>query len=258
MKAMKRNFVCSALLLGVILTAFAQKSELLVSAAASLTDVLTALTPQAEVATGSKVLFNFGASGTLRKQIEEGAPVDVFFSAASSDMDALESKGLIADGTRVAFLSNTIVLVASTPMAPISGAGDLRELLAKSNLLAIGNPDAVPAGRYAVQALKSLGLFDAVAKKLVLGGTVREVLQYVESGSAPLGIVFSTDAFSLKPGSPVTQVFRFPEDALTTPILYPVAIVASSKSREKSERLIALLKSEGSKEAFQKAGFVVK
>jgi molybdate transport system substrate-binding protein len=243
---------------GLLIPCFAQQSQIIVSAAASLTDVLSTLKPQAESAVASEILFNFGGSGTLRKQIEEGAPVDVFFSAASEDMDTLEKKGMIETGTRVNLLSNAIVLIASTQTAPIADVGGLRELLARSELLAIGNPDAVPAGRYAVQALKTLGLYDLVAKKLVYGGNVREVLQYLESGSAPLGIVFSTDALSVKPSSPVRQIFLFPEDAIKTPILYPVAVVATSKNGEKAKKLVEFLQTVAVKDAFHKAGFIVK
>jgi molybdate transport system substrate-binding protein len=244
--------------LGLLIPCFAQQSEIIVSAAASLTDVLSMLTPQAEYVVGSKVLLNFGGSGTLRKQIEEGAPVDVFFSAAREDMDALENKGMILTGTRKNLLSNAIVLITDLQTDPINEMQGLRTLLARSELLAIGNPEAVPAGRYAVQALKSLGLYDLVAKKLVYGGTVREVLQYVESGSAPFGIVFSTDALSVRPSSPVRQIFLFPDDGRSTPILYPIAVVAASKNREKAEKLVEFLQTAAARDAFRKAGFVVK
>jgi molybdate transport system substrate-binding protein len=125
---MKRPWpwIASALLLAAA-SGFAQETEILVSAAASLTDVLTALAPAAEKAVGARILLNFGASGTLRKQVEEGAPADVFFSASSDDMDKLEGMGLILSGSRKSLLSNTLVLIGAADMQPAAGpAGSFR------------------------------------------------------------------------------------------------------------------------------------
>ncbi len=252
--------ICSsiALLLFLATGSFAQQRDLTVSAAASLTDVLSALKPTAEAFIGTRVLYNFGGSGALRKQIEEGAPVDVFFSAAAEDMDKLENSGLIEQGTRTDLLSNAIVLVTDMDIAPVGDVDGLRTLLGKTELLAIGNPDTVPVGRYAVQALTNYGLYGAVEKKIVFGGTVREVLQYVLSGSAPLGIVFVTDAISPSAAGHVRQVYTFPESALKTPILYPLAVVKASKNSESARKMIDFLQSAAAKEVFRKAGFVVK
>jgi molybdate transport system substrate-binding protein len=236
---------------------FAQE-ELLVSAAASLTDVLTALNADAEKAAGCKVLLNFGGSGALRKQIEEGAPADVFFSAAAEDVDKLEKAGLLAPGSRVDLLSNAIVLVGDSSLKAPADIAALRDLLSGASVLAIGNPSAVPAGRYATEALKSLGLYQSVESKLALGGSVRQVLQFVSSGSAPLGIVFLTDAMTIKPGDKTAILYRFPESALPTPVLYPVAVVAASKRKDAAARYVDFLRSKEAKEAFTKAGFVVK
>ena len=207
---------------------------IVVSAAASLTDVLNGLKPAAEKAVGCPISFNFGGSGALRKQIEQGAPADVFFSAAASDMQALVDKNLVTPSSKVDLLSNAIVLIASVKpgdRAPsVKSDAELKALLQKMQLLAIGNPDAVPAGRYAVQALKALDFYSIVEKKLVLGGNVREVLQYVQTASSPYGIVFLTDAMSVKPDSGVGIVYQFPA-RLTTPVIYPVGIVAASKNK---------------------------
>jgi len=242
--------------LGVLVTGLAQQ-QLIVSAAASLTDVLTALQPAAETFVGARILFNFGASGALRRQVEEGAPVDVFFSAAAMDMDKLETEGMIVTATRRNMLSNAMVLVGDAGIAPPVGVDGLRALLSQAQFLAIGNPDSVPAGRYAVQALTTYGLYTIVEHKLVLGGNVREVLQFVESGSAPLGIVFVTDALAVKPGSPVRQLFVFPKDALTTPILYPAAVVSATKNGQAASKMIEFLRGPISREAFRAAGFIV-
>jgi len=249
-----------ALLLALVLAspAVSQGHELVVSAAASLTDVLGALKAEAELRCGTKITYNFGGSGALRKQIEEGAPVDVFFSAASEDVDKLEKAGLLEPGSRHDLLSNAIVLVGGEGQPAPNGLEALRSLLSSSPILAIGNPDSVPAGRYAVQALKSLGLYDAVDKKLALGGNVRQVLQYVESGSAPLGIVFLTDAMSVKAGSPVKRLYVFPDEALQTPVLYPAAVVAASKEKEAAARFIAFLGEKRARDVFAAAGFTVR
>jgi len=259
--------ILSSLLLAVALafSSFAAGNEIIVSAAASLTDVLNGLKPEAEKAIGATISFNFGGSGALRKQIEQGAPADVFFSAAASDIDALDKAGLLVPKSKVDLLSNAIVLVGSAPagsastgakLPEIKTTEDLKALLTSAKLFAIGNPDAVPAGRYATQALKSLGLYSIVEKKLVLGGTVREVLQFVQSGSAPYGVVFLTDAMSVKPDSGIKVLYQFAAK-LSSPVIYPVAIVGASKNADKAAAFIAFLQTPAAKEAFKKAGFVV-
>ncbi len=258
MKRRITSVLAAVLLCFVSAGAFAD--GIVVSAAASLTDVLNGLKPAAEKAIGCPISFNFGGSGALRKQIEQGAPADVFFSAAASDMQALIDKGSVTPASKVDLLSNAIVLVASVKSgekAPaVKSDADLKALLQKAQLLAIGNPDAVPAGRYATQALKSLDFYTIVEKKLVLGGNVREVLQYVQTASAPLGIVFLTDAMSVKPDSGVAIVYQFPAK-LSTPVIYPVGIVAASKNSDKAAAFIKFLQTAEAKAAFEKAGFVV-
>jgi molybdate transport system substrate-binding protein len=253
----KRILVAATLALIVSLSLTAEGNELIVSAAASLTDVLTELKPEAEKAIGAKLLLNFGGSGALRKQIEQGAPADLFFSAAKEDMDKLEKASLVVSATRRDLLANSIVLVGDKGRAVIADEASLAAALGSAKFLAIGNPDSVPAGRYAVEALKSLGLYASVEKKLVLGGNVREVLQYVESGSSPLGIVFLTDAMTLKAESPAGTIYRFPLSAVKTPVVYPIAVVSSSKVQDKASLLIEFLRGDAARAAFEKAGFVV-
>ena len=257
-----RPLALSVLLLAVAASAFAQRAELLVSAASSLTDVLTSLAPEAERYVDARILFNFGASGVLCRQIEEGAPVDVFFSAAKDDMDKLAKAGLVAGATRRDLFSNSIVLIAEGPAdresaGPVSSVDGLRALLRSASLLAIGNPDSVPVGRYAVQALTSCGCYPIVEKKLVLGGTARAVLQYVESGSAPLGIVFMTDALSVRSGRPVRILFVFPADAMTTPIVYSAAVVAATGQGDRAAKLLQFFQGARARETFRGAGFIV-
>ena len=266
MKSLGTGIVISALVCILAPAARAQQPEILVSAAASLTDVLTGLAPQAEQAIGAKLLFNFGASGALRRQIQEGAPVDVFFSASSEDVDKLMRDGLLAAGTRKDLLSNRMVLIGAPEAAPVRAAtagattagaatDALKAAFKNAALVAIGNPDTVPAGRYAVQALETYGVYAVVKSKLVLGGNVREVLQYVQSGSAPLGIVFLTDAMAASPGS-VQRLFVFPAGS-TRPILYPAAVVKASRHQETAARLIQFLQGNSARGAFRQAGFIL-
>ena len=161
-------------------------------------------------------------------------------------MDLLQGEGLILAATRKDLLSNSIVLIggpASVPVRPTGTAADidaLRALLERADLLAIGNPDTVPVGRYAVRALTTCGLYPVVQSKLALGGSVREVLQYVQNGSAPLGIVFATDVPAAAPGS-VRQLFVFPDESVGVPIVYPAAVVSASRSRNKALKMIEFL-----------------
>ncbi len=221
--------------------AFPRPVELIVSAAGSLTDILTSLAGPAEEWTGARILYNFGGSGALRRQIEEGAPVDVFASASSADMDRLEEEGLLVPGTRLAIASNSLVLIGTPEHHPVPTPEALRELLSQASLLAIGNPASVPAGAYAREALEHYGLLTMVSDRLVLGGSVREVLQYVASGSASLGIVFLTDALVGETKGDVRTVFRFPPDATRTPILYPAAVVSRSRNPVPARQLLEFL-----------------
>jgi molybdate transport system substrate-binding protein len=236
----------------------AQTPNLVVSAASSLTDALNEIRPEAERRLGLSLLLNYGGSGGLRAQIEQGAPADVFFSAAAADMDKLEKAGLIVPGPRRDLLANAIVLVGDSGLPRPASLAELRSLIAGARIVAIGNPDSVPAGRYGVEALKTLGLYGYAEGKLALGGRVREVLQFVESGSAPLGIVFKTDAMGLKPGSSLRILYDIPANAVTTPIIYPVAVVAASRQRELAGKLVEFLAGPFSAEIFRKAGFVVR
>ena len=257
MKRTSRAILSALLLFTLVVPGAAQRRELVLSAASSLTDVLTELKPEAEAYLGAKLVINFAGSGTLRAQIEQGAPVDVFFSAASSHMNTLEKAGLIVSETRKDLLSNAIVLIGDGTRKNPAKPEELKSLLDSTKLLAIGNPDSVPAGAYAVEALRSLGLFDIVEKKLVLGNNVRQVLQFVESGSAPMGIVFLTDAASVSASSPVTRLYLFPDSALKTSVRYPAAVVSASKQRKLGEKLIEFFGTETARKVFEKAGFVV-
>ena len=231
--------------------------EITLSAAASLTGVLEEIQPDAQRTVGVRILLNTGASGTLRHQIEQGAPADVFFSASAADMDILQEEGLILPETRHDLLGNSLVLIGVPGTKPVSSRQDLRSLLSSAALLAIGEPDVVPAGRYAVQALTAWGLDGTVTGKTAHGGSVREVLQFVQSGSAPLGIVFLTDALSARPAGSVQTIYAFPNEILSTPIVYPAAVVAATKNRSAAQRLVEFLRGDAARQAFRRAGFTL-
>jgi molybdate transport system substrate-binding protein len=174
---------------------------------------------------GITLRYNFGASGDLQKQIEAGAPIDVFVSAATRQMDELEQKALILSDTRRAFARN--VLVAVTP------ADSGRDLTAVADLLdprvtrvAIGNPKTVPAGQYAQESLKAVGAWDRLGPKLVFGENVRQVLEYVARGEVDAGFVYATDVPTAGPR--VREAFRPGEDTYP-PVVYPIAVVTGSR-----------------------------
>ena len=159
-----------------------------VSAAASLTDALTEIQKEYSKNNPNTIQFNFGASGALQKQIEEGAPCDLFLSAAKNNMDALEQEGMLLPDSRKDLLGNKLTLIAASEKAgQIKGLDDLSSASAES--IAIGTPESVPAGKYAQQALQKAGLWDAVEKKLVYAKDVRQVLEYVDTGNVDCGIV---------------------------------------------------------------------
>ena len=167
---------------------------LTVSAAISLKDALDEISHlyETEQAGRPAIHFNFGGSGTLQRQIEQGAPVDVFISASSKEMDALDSKGLLLSATRRNLVGNSVVLIVPKGASGISSFEDLTNPAAK--VIAIGEPKTVPAGEYAQEILTHLGIYDQLKSKLVLAKDVRQVLTHVETGNADAGIVYATDA----------------------------------------------------------------
>ncbi len=198
---------------------------------------------------GQRVVCNFAASGTLQHQIEQGAPVDIFISAGERQMDALEREKLLVPGTRRDLLSNQMALIVPAPSQIISGFDDLRKSAARK--IAIGNPQIVPAGMYAQQVLEHLHLLPAIRSKLVYATDVRQALAYVETGNADAGLVYATDA-KITPAVRVAAIA--PEDS-HLPILYPVALLANSKSPEPARSFLDALESPQSLAAFEKAGF---
>jgi len=227
------------------------QTELTISAAASLKDAIV----EAETTyrqSGAIVAFanNFGSSGTLATQIDQGAPVDIFISAAAKPMDDLAANGMIVTGTRRNLLRNTLVLIAPLD----SKLRDFHGLTDKSTrLIALGDPAGVPAGQYGKQTLLSLHLWDQLNAKFVLGKDVRQVLTYVETGDADAGIVYATDA---QASGKVRVVATAPESA-HDPIVYPVAVVKGSRNEEASRRFIEFLGSTMAQAIFVKHGFTI-
>ncbi|MDD4834402.1 MAG: molybdate ABC transporter substrate-binding protein [Lutispora sp.] len=230
----------------------AEPIELNISAAASLKDVLLELQPEYEKNNNVKLVLNFGASGTLQKQIEEGAPSDVFISAGKKQMDALEEKGLIVKESRKNLFGNSLVLiVAEEAKDKILKIEDITK--AEVDKISIGTPESVPAGSYAKESLENLQMWKDIEPKLVLAKDVRQVLTYVETGEVDAGIVYSSDAALLKKG---TIVGAFPADS-HKPVVYPAALINEGKQKEEAKKFLDFLSSDKAAETFSKYGFEV-
>lgn len=228
-----------------------EKQDVLVSAAASLKDVMLYSAPLFEkVNPGFRLVFNFGASGQLKSQIESGAPVDVFISAAASDMDAVERAGLAVEGTRGVLANNSLVLVKnSLGKIKIIRTSDLAS--PEVTRIAIGNPATVPAGRYARQVLEKRGLYDKLSAKLILAENVRQVLDYVARGEVDAGFVFLTDA-KVEPKALIAENIPGAEHA---PIVYPAAALSNGKNISGAKKFLKFLSSKKGKAAFRRFGF---
>lgn len=228
-----------------------QATVITVSAAASLQDALEAIAPQFSAAHPNiSVDYSFGASGALQQQIEQGAPVDVFFSAATKQMDALAEKELIIPDSRQNLLTNRLVLIA--PIASDINITNLSQLKDTDiSHFAVGEFRSVPAGQYAEEVFQKLSLLTPLQTKFVFGNNVRSVLSAVESGNAELGMVYATDAALSKQ---VKVLLTAPEDT-HSPIVYPIAVTQSSPNPEAAQTFINFLTTEPAQSAFQAFGF---
>jgi molybdate transport system substrate-binding protein len=254
MKIRLRHGLFAGLLVPALLTSScrsARRIAVTLSAAASLQNAIV------EVETAYRrdhpdVDFrnNFGSSGTLAREIEQGAPVDAFLSAAAKPMDDLEAKGLIVPETRHDFLRNTLVLIAPKD----SSLRSFDDLVDKSvRLIALGDPASVPAGQYGKQTLTALHLWDRLGGKLVMGKDVRQVLTYVETGNADAGLVYATDAQQ----SGKVRVVATAPDASHDPIVYPAAVMAGSQASEAARSFVSYLSSLAAQAVFTKHGFTI-
>ena len=224
--------------------------EINVFAAASLTDAMQEIGAAYEQATGDKVVLNLGASSALARQIQEGAPADLFFSADEAKMDDLEKRGLLVKGTRRSLLSNTLVVVVPTDSSlKIASPADLTKVRA----LALAEPQSVPAGIYAKEWLKSLKLWSKVIDKVIPTENVRAALAAVESGNVDAGVVYKTDAGISKKVRIAYEV----SVAEGPKISYPLAVIAESKRQEAARKLLAYLASDAALDVFRKYGFLI-
>ena len=250
-----RGLIILAVVCGLALAAqAAERREVIVFAAASLTDALRDIGKDFESG-GGKVKFSFAASSLLARQIEAGAEADIFFSADTEWMDYLDQRKFTVGESRRDLLSNRLVLIApvgSTLVLKIEPGFPLAKALGDGRL-AIAEPDTVPAGKYAKAALTRLGVWDSVAGKLASAENVRAALMYVARGEAPLGIVYVTDA---KAEPKVKTIDTFPADT-HAPIVYPAALIARSITSE-AKAFFAYLGSSRAKAVFARYGFVVK
>ena len=224
-------------------------TELLVSAAASLTESFKELAKAFEANNpGMKVRCNFAGSGSLLQQIMQGAPVDVFASADQKTMDQAQKGGFIVPGSRTNFAGNSLVLITPAKMHLVSGLGDLNS--AKVQKIAIGNPNSVPVGRYTRAAMERQGLWKAIAPKCVMGISVKQALEYVMQSEVEAGFVFGSDAVDAK--DRVRVVVEIPT---VTPIVYPVAVVASSVHQSEARAFIRFLQGKEAQGILAKYGF---
>jgi len=228
-----------------------------VFAATSLTDAFEAIGALHQAATGQPVRFSFAASSTLARQIEAGAPAQIYASANERWMDHVEEQGLIEPGTRVSPIGNSLVLIApaDSPLdtVEIDAGTDLTALLRPGERIAIADPDHTPVGLYAREAMTTLGLWAAAEERLARTSEVRAALALVAAGEAPLGIVYATDA-AISDG--VRVVGRFPEDS-HAPIAYPFAIIAGQDTPAVRAVYDTLLGPEA-QAVFETAGFTVR
>ena len=249
---MRRTLYLILLAAAIILPINARADEVLVSAAASLTDALNEI---GKAYTGANphtiVRFNFGASGALQQQILQGAPVDVFASASPKEMDALEHASRIAPGTRVDFASNRLVLIAPLN-SKLKHWDDLRS--ASVSRVAISNPDSVPSGRYARETLTKRGLWDIVQPKAIFGENVRQTLTYVSGGNVDAGIVFSTDQ------QIEARRVRIVDTAIPgkdhSPIVYPAAVISSAANPSAARKFVLFLHNKTAQSVLKRYGFL--
>jgi molybdate transport system substrate-binding protein len=226
-------------------------AEVIVSAAASLRDALKEIAASYEKQSGDKIIYNFSASSLLARQIEAGAPVDIFFSADEARMDQLQNKDLLLKETRQSRLSNSLVVVVPSGSS-IAGPEDLRTRKVKR--LALADPRTVPAGIYAKEYLQKKNLWPAIQDKIIPTENVRAALAAVEGGNADAAVVYKTDALISKK---VKVAYEVPP-AQTPNISYCMAVLKEARSREAARKFLQYLASDPAGKVFQKYGFLLR
>ncbi len=246
-------FLMMAFVLSGCSTADVEQNEeknLIVSAAVSLTEALEEIKTWYEAENDVNITFNFGGSGSLAQQIQQGAPVDVFISANQTWMDTLEEEGRLVPQTRIDLTGNSIVLIAGigSELGYVSfediDADDVEQV-------AIGHPESVPAGMYTEGILKKLDKWDQMEDKLVLAKDVRQVLTYVETGNVDIGFVYASDALI----SNKIKVIAKASSSWHEPIIYPAAVIADTDYKEEAISFTTFMKTEEAQAIFKKYGF---
>ena len=228
----------------------AEKKEIVVLAAASLTDVTAKLKEMYEKGHNVTLTFSYGSSGALMTQIQEGAPADIFMSAATKQMTTLKDAGLMNDSTIVNLLENKVVLIVpKSSSANLSSFDDVAT--SKVKKVALGEPGSVPVGQYSEEIFTTLGVLDSVKEKAVYGSDVRAVLSYVESGNVDCGVVYATDAMTSKD----IKVICPAPDGSCKKVIYPVGVVKSSKVTSEASDFIKFLQSDEAIKVFEDYGF---
>jgi len=244
------GLISLALLMSGCSNTSANDEKLLVSAASSLTDVMKEMELQFhEIEPNIELTFNYGSSSKLRSQIEQGAPADLFLSASEIDMELLESQQLIDVDSIKPFAENQLVLAS---LEEFSETTDFQELVLNTEeKIAIGEPDSVPLGAYSKKALENENLWDSLSNRLIYAKDARQVVTYVESGNAELGIIYSSDAIISREISGTLEV-----PGQTDPIIYPGAVIADSENQPAATAFLEFVTSSKGQAILKEYGFM--
>lgn len=224
-----------------------ETGELAISAASSLTDALFAAEKEFQRTHPEVDLsFNFGSSGKLRNQIQQGAPVDLFLSASEKDMEILQQDGLVSEEEVRHFAENRLVLASAEQLQET----DLKTLLANSELIAVGEPESVPVGFYTKEALSRIGIWESLESQLIFAKDARQVLSYIESGNAEMGIIYSSDA---ELSTRLKTVIDLPKG--DTEIVYPAGILTGAENKEAAKEFMDFLTSKEGRKIVEDYGF---
>jgi len=227
------------------------KKELVIFAASSLIDVMNEVIETYKEEYGDvDIKVSYSSSGTLQKQIEQGADADIFISAGVKQMDVLENKNIIEKDTRIDILKNELVLICTNEMkSEINSINDLKKASVES--ISIGIPETAPVGFYSKESLISLKLWDEIKEKIVYGKNTREVLTYLESENVDAALVYKSDTLKMKNGVIVESI----KQEMHSPIVYPMAIIKDCKNIKESKLFIDYMKKDVVKDISEKNGF---
>ncbi|WP_078597428.1 molybdate ABC transporter substrate-binding protein [Evansella clarkii] len=227
------------------------KTELYILAAASLSDVMSEIAESYNnYSEDTELIFNFSSSGRLRQQIMQGSPADIFLSASVEEMDRLEEEGAVL--SRVNLLQNRLVLIASEDHDfQYSSVNDLAG--PETDSLAIGQPELVPVGRYAEEALRNAGVLDEIEEKIVYTNDTRQALTYAETGNVDTAVVYETDAGV----SESVKVFDIIDESTYSPVYYPAGLLSGANSPAEAEEFLEWLQSEEAGSIFEANGFTI-